>query len=88
MINVPRRALESVVVLFALYAFVFVPLGQHTGLEHVRAILSTPEAERASDELKQAGSRMLAELMNFNSGAYRGEPVLPQLGVTPDGVAP
>lgn len=80
MTKLPRRALELCVAFFALYAFIFVPLGEHTGFEHLKAILSTREAERAAAELKTAGSRMLAELLAFHSGAYKGEPVLPELG--------
>jgi hypothetical protein len=77
--KLPRRALELCVAFFALYAFIFVPLGEMTGLQHLQAILGTQEAERAADELKVAGSRMLAELLEFHTGAYEGEPVLPKL---------
>jgi hypothetical protein len=37
-----RRLLEGLVALFALLGFAFVPLGEHTGLEHLKAIASTP----------------------------------------------
>lgn len=49
-----RRALDVIVLVFAALGFVYVPLGQRTGLEHVRAIFSTPEAERAGRELEEA----------------------------------
>jgi hypothetical protein len=77
--KLPRRALELCVAFFALYAFIFVPLGDLTGFEHLQAILGTKEAERAAQELKVAGSRMLTELLEFHSGAYKGEPVLPAI---------
>jgi hypothetical protein len=78
--TLPKRALEAAVLFFALYAFIFVPLGEKTGYQHLKAILSTEEAGRAGDELKTAGSRMLDELLRFHEGRYEGEPVLPQLG--------
>jgi hypothetical protein len=78
--KLPRRALEVCIAFFALYAFVFVPLGERTGFEHLRAILSTPEAERAGEEIKEASSRMLGELLSFHSGTYKGEPVVPEFG--------
>jgi hypothetical protein len=77
--KLPRRALELCVAFFALYAFIFVPLGEHTGFEHLKAILATKEAERAGAELKTAGSRMLTELLDFHNGAYEGRPVLPDI---------
>jgi hypothetical protein len=40
--NLGRRLVESVVGLFALLGFVYVPLGRHTGFEHAKAVLSTP----------------------------------------------
>jgi hypothetical protein len=78
--TLPKRALEAAVVFFALYAFLFVPLGQKTGFQHVKAILSTEEAGRAGEEIKTAGSRMLEELLSFHNGKYEGEPVVPELG--------
>lgn len=79
MTTLPKRALEAAVLFFALYAFVFVPLGEKTGFEHLRAILATEEAGLAGEELKNAGSRMLEELLRFHTGKYEGEPVLPDL---------
>ncbi|MBX3184011.1 MAG: hypothetical protein KIT72_00685 [Polyangiaceae bacterium] len=46
-----RRAVEALVLLFALLGFSYVPLGEHTGLEHTRAIMSTDAARRAAREL-------------------------------------
>jgi hypothetical protein len=49
-----RRAVELTVGFFALLGFVWVPLGQRTGYEHVRAILATGPAAEAGRELVQA----------------------------------
>jgi hypothetical protein len=73
-----KRALESAVLLFALYAFAKVPLGRATGLEHLKAILGTSEAQEAGREMKQAGSRLLGELLEFDNGQVRGVPKLPK----------
>lgn len=48
-----RRCIESVVGLFAVLGFIYVPLGRHTGFEHAKAVLSTPAALRAWSELSQ-----------------------------------
>lgn len=82
MTKLMRRTVELAVAFFALYAFIYVPLGENTAFEHLKAILATPEAHRAGDELKQAGSRMLGELLAFDSGTYRGAPVLPEFEQT------
>jgi hypothetical protein len=78
-----RRALELLVAFFALYAFIFLPLGEKTGLEHLKAIVATKEAQHAGAELKTAGSQMLSELLDFKADPYRGDPVLPKLGAAP-----
>jgi hypothetical protein len=57
-----RRALELVVLLFALLGFAFVPLGHKTGLEHVGAILSTDAARQAGRDLLQAMNRLRSRL--------------------------
>jgi len=46
-----RQLFGSVISAFALLGFVFVPLGERTGLEHAKAILATPEASRAGKGL-------------------------------------
>lgn len=57
-----RRLLEGLVALFALLGFAFVPLGEHTGLEHLKAIASTPAAERAARELVEASAQLRRRL--------------------------
>lgn len=49
-----RRAVESVVALFALLGFAFVPLGSKTGLEHSIALVGTPTAREAAAGLLTA----------------------------------
>jgi len=74
-----RRLLEGVVGLFALLGFAFVPLGEHTGLEHLKAVASTPAAQRAARELIQAGVKLRQQLTRAlltgpDSGKHRDLP--------------
>lgn len=71
--------IDLAVLLLALYAFVFVPLGSRTGLEHVKAIFGTPEAKRAGKDLKRAGGKLLSELSDWSVDKLRGEPSAPDL---------
>jgi hypothetical protein len=57
-----RRGLEAGISVFALLGFCYVPLGEHTGLEHAKAIFSTPAAKRAGGELIEAFSRVRSKL--------------------------
>ena len=79
-----HRSIDLIVLLFALYAFAFVPLGRRTGLEHVRAIIGTREAQRAGEELAEAGdrlkTRMLDEAIGTGSGAPEGHLQSPRAG--------
>lgn len=59
-----KRVFQAVVFFFAVYAFVFVPLGQKTALEHVRAIAGTPAAKTAAAELSGGVKRLAHELRN------------------------
>jgi hypothetical protein len=81
-LSLGKRAIEAVILLVALYAFVFVPLGERTLWQHTRAIFSTPEARQAGRELTQAGGRMLHELTDFEARPVRGEPKVPELATT------
>ena len=58
-----RRAIDLLVVLFALLGFAFVPLGRHTALEHVVAVFSTGPARDAGHELVQATERLRRRLL-------------------------
>ncbi len=82
MFKVAKTSVQLLLLGLALYAFAFVPLGRHTCLEHARAIWATPEAQQAKHEAGQATSRLLRELLEYQSGPRRGEPDLPNLGPT------
>lgn len=77
MFKLAKTVVEGVVLLFAAYAFAFVPLGKHTAFEHVKAILGTKEAERAGRELREASGRVVEELLK--SGDSAGAPQVPPL---------
>ena len=53
-----RRSVEATVLLFAVLGFTYVPLGEHTGLEHAKAIFATAPAREAAAELWQAAGRV------------------------------
>jgi len=61
--NLGRRAIDLAVLLLALYAFAFVPLGHRTGLEHLRAILGTRAAKDAGHEMLEAAERLRERLL-------------------------
>lgn len=48
------RVFEAVVLAFACYAFVVLPLGRRTGWEHVKAIGRTAPAREAAREVPKA----------------------------------
>jgi hypothetical protein len=78
-LNLGKRAVEAAVLLLALYAAVFVPLGERTLWQHAQAVFTTPEARRAGREIQHAGGRVLNELTDFDARPVRGEPKLPEL---------
>jgi dsDNA-specific endonuclease/ATPase MutS2 len=57
-----KRIFQAVVLFFAIYAFVFVPLGRKTALEHIRAIVGTPAAQQAATELQGGVKRLVHRL--------------------------
>ena len=61
MLGFGRKGLEAAVLVMALYAAVFVPLGERTLWQHAVAVFGTPEAQRAGREIRQAGGRMLLD---------------------------
>jgi hypothetical protein len=81
--NFARRVIELAVLFFAAYAFVFVPLGSRTGLDHCRAILHTRAAREAGKDIGKAADRLRERL--FADGDEeeavpgRGTPVVPDL---------
>ena len=83
-----RRLLEGLVGLFALLGFAFVPLGEHTGLEHLKAVISTPAARQAARELAQAGAqlrqRLTRALLTWHDSLRRALPELPEPHLSPE----
>jgi hypothetical protein len=66
--NLGRRLIESVVGLFALLGFVYVPLGRHTGFEHAKAVFSTPAATAAIDDLTTTALGLRQRALDFVTG--------------------
>jgi len=59
-----KRIFHGVVLFFAFYAFVFVPLGKKTALQHLRAIFGTPAAQEAASEVKGGVTRLVRRLQS------------------------
>jgi hypothetical protein len=59
-----KRIFQAVIFFFAIYAFVFVPLGKKTGFEHVLAIAGTPAARQAASEVKGGVTRLVERLQS------------------------
>ncbi len=57
-----KRALNAAVLLLALAAFFFLPLGAKTPYEHLRAILATEPAQEASRALVDTSRRLLGRV--------------------------
>jgi hypothetical protein len=74
--NVGRRLVEGVVSLFALLGFIYVPLGQHTGFEHARAVLSTPAASAAIEDLTTTALRLRGQALSFLTGHTPAAPLI------------
>lgn len=69
-----RRLVESVVGLFAILGFLYVPLGRHTGFEHAKAIFSTPAASDAIDDLTRTALDLRQRAMAFVTGSLTTTP--------------
>jgi hypothetical protein len=76
-----RRAIDLAVLFLALYAFVFVPIGRRTGLEHLRTILKTRAAHDAGRDVLDAGDRLRRRLLADDEEPVRthGRAVVPHL---------
>ena len=81
-----KRLFQAVVFFFAVYAFVFVPLGHKTALEHLRAIAGTPAAKSAASELSGGVKRLVHELRNQARRATEAadEQIAGEEGVEPE----
>ena len=77
-----RRLVESVVGLFAILGFIYVPLGRHTGLEHAKAVLSTPAAAAAFDDLSRSALGLRTRALDFITGQL--SPAALPTAATPD----
>jgi hypothetical protein len=95
--NLGRRCVESVVGLFAVLGFLYVPLGRHTGFEHAKAVLSTPAASAAIDDLTTTAMALRERALKLVTGQERAEspakveaPLVPPKahGTQPRAVAP
>ncbi len=76
------RALNLVMLFFAMLGFFFVPLGERTAWEHSRAVLDTPAASEACREVGLAARRLGdAVLTAFREG--RSGPPNARIGAAP-----
>jgi hypothetical protein len=75
---------ESVVALFALLGFAFVPLGRKTALEHSRDIFTTPAARNAWQELGVAAARLRDTLIATVMPTKVAEEPLEPTGAKPE----
>ena len=66
-----RRGVEAAISVFALLGFCYVPLGKHTGLEHAKAVFTTPAAKRAGGELafafRRVQQKLTGEALDFSA---------------------
>ena len=72
--NLSRRLVESVVSLFAILGFLYVPLGRRTGFEHARAVFSTPAAAAAIDDVTATALGLRQRALDFVSGRMSASP--------------
>ena len=72
-----RRAVESLVGLFALLGFAFVPLGSKTGLEHAVAVMGTPSVREAASGLVAGVERARGRLLDVFAPGRRDTAPLP-----------
>jgi hypothetical protein len=72
--NLSRRLVESVVGLFAILGFLYVPLGRHTGFEHAKAVFSTPAATAAIDDVTTTALGLRQRALDFVTGRMSASP--------------
>jgi hypothetical protein len=82
--NLGRRLVESVVGLFAILGFLYVPLGRHTGFEHAKAVFSTPAAAAAIDDLTTTALGLRQRAMDFFTGRLSAPEPTSDNGPGPD----
>ena len=75
-----RRAIHFAVLILAAYALATIPIGRHTGLQHLHAILRTKAARHAERELRDAAQRLGRRLIEDGDPAVpRAKPEVPAL---------
>jgi hypothetical protein len=79
-----RRLVEGVVGLFAVLGFLYVPLGRHTGYEHARAVLSTPAASAAVQELTATAWGLRERAVELVTGRVTAPAPVSEIGATTD----
>lgn len=72
--NLGRRCLDGTVGLFAVLGFVYVPLGQRTGFEHAKAVLSTPAAAAAIKDVSRAALSLRERAFAYVGGQAPAAP--------------
>jgi hypothetical protein len=72
--HLSRRLVESVVGLFAVLGFLYVPLGRHTGFEHAKAVFSTPAAAAAIDDVTTTALGLRQRALDFVTGRMSASP--------------
>lgn len=83
--NLGRRLVEGTVGLFALLGFLYVPLGRHTGWEHTRAVLSTPAASAAIDDVAATVLSLRQRASDFITGRLSRSAATPEPAPTDHG---
>lgn len=85
--NLGRRCFESVVGLFAVLGFLYVPLGHHTGFEHAKAVLSTPAASAAIADITTTALSLRERALAYVTGRIPeptpAAPAAPPISSTP-----
>jgi hypothetical protein len=76
--NLGRRCFESVVGLFAILGFLYVPLGDRTGFEHAKAVLATPAAYAALEDLTRTAMALRARALTYLTGREPSPPEPPR----------
>lgn len=73
-VRLGNRAVEIIVLFFAVLGFLFVPLGKRTGWEHARAIFATEAASEARQELGDAFERVTDSLVSTGDASQATDP--------------
>lgn len=83
-----RHVLDFSIGFFALLGFVFVPLGERTAYEHVKAIFTSGPAVEAGRELVEAGVRVRGRLLGGGAPTPNPRPARPATSAAAGGPSP